>query len=163
MEFFQFRKDCTVADARLEMSIYPLVNPDRYGPNLGNASSAGSTQAKAFKKLEQFLEKNPHSANQEYKQTFFFEDLSICFQCILTTPEDKEVRPLHAMFLFNFGYPLSGADFVEGVKLLGKINIFVFSLIHLLTHVSMTLISSVQGGCKSRLQGLETYSQYHVP
>ena len=105
------------------MSIFPLVNPDRYGPYYDrNDSSSGNFKATAFSKLEQFLEKHPDSANQEYKQTFFFADCSICFPCLCLKNEDKEVRPLNAMLLFPLLYPLTGEEYTQGIKLLGNTN-----------------------------------------
>ena len=122
------------------MSIYPLVNPERYGPYYDKKdSSYGHFMATAFKELEQFLEKHPDSANQEYKQTFFFTDCSICFPCLCLRSEDKEIRPLNAMLDFPLYRPLDGEEFKEGIKLLGNTNTS-YSTWFLLTYVHTNIV-----------------------
>ena len=103
-------------------SIYPLANPQRYGPCRGHSSSAGNAMERDFNGLEAFLEKYPNSANQPFKVTYFWEDCSILMPCLLPRDEDSEVRPLNAMLLFDFGYPLEAKDYKEGIKVLGIVN-----------------------------------------
>ena len=123
----------------MSKSIYPLVNPKCFGPYRGNESNADDARWRDFNGLEAFLEKYPDSANQTYKVTYFWEDCSIICPCLLSRSEDIELRPLNAMLLYEFRYPMKASDYKNGIKLLGIVNSFryyTYSFAYLHTHSS---------------------------